>query len=193
MKNFLKTYFCVYDIVMILLVGASASGKTEIAKFLFRRYGMVKAITHTTRPIRPSETKDVDYHFVSIDEFLELKEKGALVESTFYNGNYYGCSKAECGDDKCIILDPSGIASFLSLGNPHIITFFLRTTKATRQARMRLRGDDEASIQKRLQNDDKTFDEANLPHIDYIIDADEESVEYLGELIYSLYQKRIAD
>ena len=58
---------------------------------------------------------------------------------------------------------------------------------------MRLRGDDETSIQKRLQNDDKTFDEANLPHIDYIIDADEESVEYLGELIYSLYQKRIAD
>ena len=102
---------------MILLVGASASGKTEIARYLSFRYGIKKAVTHTTRPIRPSETPDVDYHFVSVVEFLDLKEKDAFVETTFYNGNYYGCSKAECGKDKCIILDPSGVSAFSGIEN----------------------------------------------------------------------------
>lgn len=176
---------------MILLVGASASGKTEIAKCLFSRYGIRKAITHTTRPIRPSEKNDVDYHFVSIDEFLALKEKGALVESTFYNGNYYGCSKAETGDDKCIILDPSGIASFEALGNPNIITFFLRTSRDTREKRMRMRGDEEESIRRRLEGDETTFDEKRLPRIDFVIDCDEGSVEEHASHIYSLYKERI--
>ena len=57
---------------MILLVGASASGKTEVAKLLKALYGIKKVITHTTRPIRKSEENDVDYHFVSKDEFLNI-------------------------------------------------------------------------------------------------------------------------
>lgn len=178
---------------MILLVGASASGKTEIAKCLASSFHIQKAITHTTRPMRVGEKQDVDYHFVSEKEFLSLKEKGALVESTFYNGNYYGCSKAETGDDKCIILDPKGIASFLALGNPNIVTFFLRTTKATREKRMHRRGDDEESIAKRLKGDDLTFDEKSLPPIDYVIDCDEGSVEELSAKVYSLYKERIGN
>ncbi|MBQ2494305.1 MAG: guanylate kinase, partial [Bacilli bacterium] len=71
---------------MILLIGASASGKTEIAKALFRLHGIKKAVTHTSRPIRPSETPDVDYHFVTEEKFLRLKEEGEFVETTDYNG-----------------------------------------------------------------------------------------------------------
>ncbi|MCR5348161.1 MAG: AAA family ATPase [Bacilli bacterium] len=178
---------------MVLLVGASASGKTEIAKYLFSRYGMVKAITHTTRPMRKGERKDVDYHFVTVEEFLRLKEANALVESTEYNGNYYGCSKAECGDDKCIILDPSGIHSFLSLGDSHIVTFFLRTKESTRLERMRKRGDEEESIRKRLRGDRVTFDPKNLPPVDYVLDCDEDDVATIGDEIYRLYQGKLSD
>ena len=178
---------------MILLVGASASGKTEIAKYLRTRYGMVKAITHTTRAMRVGERQDVDYHFVSKDEFLRLKGEDAFVETTEYNGNFYGCSKAETGDDKCIILDPTGITNFLALGNPRIVTFFLRTSKATRESRMTSRGDDPEAIAKRLEGDEKTFDEATLPPIDYFIDAETKSVAELGDAIYALYQQRLTN
>ena len=40
---------------MIVLSGASASGKTEAAKMLTSKYGIVKAITTTTRPMRVNE------------------------------------------------------------------------------------------------------------------------------------------
>ena len=177
---------------MILLLGASASGKTEIAKYLFRRYQMVKAITHTTRPMRQGERQDVDYHFVSKERFLEMKNADKFVETTLYNDNYYGCSKDECGDDKCIVLDPSGIKNFLALNNPHIVTFFLNASPAVRQKRMESRGDDPASIQKRLIGDCKTFARENLPSVDYELNVDEDSVEALGDKIYSLYKERLA-
>ncbi len=176
---------------MILLLGASASGKTELAKYLFAHFHMVKAITHTTRPMRVGERQDVDYHFVSKERFLELKKQDAFVETTEYNGNFYGCSKAECGDEKCIILDPSGVAAFQRLNSSRIITFFLRTRKDTREKRMRYRGDDEISIQKRLNGDDITFDEARLPKVDYVIDCDEIAIDDLAEKVFDLYQKRL--
>ena len=61
---------------MILLIGASASGKTEVAKVLLSKFGMKKAITHTSRPIRPSEVDGVDYHFVTKETFQRLWDEG---------------------------------------------------------------------------------------------------------------------
>ncbi len=48
---------------MIILVGASASGKTEVAKLLARKYGIRKVVTHSTRPLRSGEVNAVDYLF----------------------------------------------------------------------------------------------------------------------------------
>jgi guanylate kinase len=76
---------------MILLVGASASGKTEVAKDLYRLFGIKKAVTHTSRLPRPGEKDGVDYHFVDKETFLKLDSEGKMVENTFYNGNHYGC------------------------------------------------------------------------------------------------------
>ena len=98
---------------MIILIGASASGKTEIAKCLASQYGIKKVITHTTRPMRVNEKQDVDYHFVSEEAFLQMQKTNRFVETTFYNGNHYGSSKDEIGLDKCIVLDPEGLKSFL--------------------------------------------------------------------------------
>ena len=57
---------------MLILVGHSASGKTEIANELKRDYDMKKIITYTTRPIRVNEVNGIDYHFVTEEEFLKL-------------------------------------------------------------------------------------------------------------------------
>lgn len=47
---------------MIVLTGASASGKTEVVKLLKIKYGIDKVVTHTTREIRSLEIPDEDYH-----------------------------------------------------------------------------------------------------------------------------------
>ena len=176
---------------MILLIGASASGKTEIAKLLRSRFQMVKAVTHTTRPMRVGETNDVDYHFVSEEEFQKLLKEDAFVETTFYNGNHYGCSKKEIGHDKCVIVDPNGLKAFLALHDPSIITFRLDAEEKTREARMRLRKDKEEDIERRIKNDRRDFADEVIAPTDYRIKTDDRSLEDLTEEIHEEYLKTL--
>ena len=141
--------------------------------------------------MRQGEVNDVDYHFVSVEEFLHLKEEDAFVETTFYNGRYYGCSKKECGKDKCIVLDPKGLASFLALGDPSLVSFYLDCDERVREARMRFRGDSEDNIRSRLENDRIDFDLAKMPKPDFIIDSSTKTIEELTDEVHDLYLKTL--
>ena len=110
---------------MLILIGPSASGKTEVAKILAKKYNITKIVTYTTRQPRIHEVDGVDYNFVSLDEFAKLTEQDFFVETTYYNSNYYGTAKKDILDDKCIILDPNGLKSFLALNDKRIVTIIL--------------------------------------------------------------------
>lgn len=172
---------------MILLVGASASGKTEISKVLGVKYGVSKVVTHTTRAPRNGELDGVDYYFVNEEEFAQLAKKGAFVETTLYNGCHYGCSKAEIADDKVVIVDPNGLKSFLALQDPSIVTFYLNATEKTRLERMQGRGDKPEDVLTRLKNDKTAFSDDKLNGIDYIIETDDKDILNLSKDIYSKY------
>lgn len=172
---------------MIVLVGASASGKTEVAKLLNVLFNIKKVITHTTRPIRRSEVMDVDYHFVTEEEFLKLKDSDSFVETTFYNGNYYGSSKKEIGDNKVLIVDPVGLDSFISLNNSHIVTFFLEANEKTRFERMLLRGDSIEDAKSRIANDSLKFKEEIKNKVNYVIDSEHLTLLDMTQKVYELY------
>ena len=117
---------------MIVLAGASASGKTEVAKILASKYGIVKAIATTTRDLRVGEVNGRDYFFVSKDEFKKMIEDGRFVEHTIYNDNYYGSTKDQVAKNKCVVVDPAGLKAYIALHDSNIITFFLDSTENTR-------------------------------------------------------------
>lgn len=180
------------DEKMIILVGASASGKTEVAKELNAKYGMKKVVTHTTRKKREHEIDDVDYHFVDVPTFLSLKEKSTFVETTQYNENYYGTSKSEIGDNKCLIVDPNGMHAFQALNDSHIVTFLLIASKETRKKRMQLRGDDSLSIEKRLENDENSFSMDKIGKVDFVIDTEKLSIEEISSIIMKNYREKLS-
>ena len=177
---------------MIVLVGASASGKTEVARALKNKYGLTKIITHTTRAMREKEIDGVDYHFVSVEDFLNLKKDNYFVETTEYNGNYYGTSRKEIEDNKVLVVDPNGLHAFVALGDHRIVTFFLNAAESTREKRMLLRGDHPEAIQKRLENDKADFSYNNVGRTDFVIDTEKISVEEVADSIYKLYIGRLA-
>lgn len=178
---------CCYNMAMILLIGASASGKTEVSKLLRKEYGIVKVVTHTTRAPRVNEKNGVDYYFVTKEEFEALKAKNFFVETTTYNGNFYGCSKREVSDDKCLIVEPNGLRSFMALGDQSIVTFLLSATEKTRRERMLLRGDDPAEVEKRLGVDRVDFDSSKIASTDFSIETDERSLSEITNDIYLKY------
>ena len=177
---------------MIILCGASASGKTVTALELQRKYGLKKAITTTTREKRVGETDGVEYFFISKDEFQKRLKENRFVESSLYNGNYYGCGIDQVADDKVVVLDPNGLHSFKKLQNKNVITFLLIADEKTRRERMVSRGDKEENIEQRIINDVVDFSLEKIGEVDFVIKTGDKSIEETADLIYKFYKEKIA-
>lgn len=173
---------------MIVLAGASASGKTEVAKLLAKKYGITKIVTTTTRDKRVGEVDGVDYFFVSNDKFEQMIQEGRFVEYTLYNGNMYGSTKDQIAQNKCVVIDPAGLRSYIALNDPSIVTFYLEADESTRHKRMLLRGDEPSKVRSRIKHDRIAFKKENIVHVDYIIDSsNNHSVEEVTDEIYQIY------
>lgn len=172
---------------MILLIGASASGKTEIAKELTKLFGIEKAVTTTTRAPRINEKNGVDYFFITKEEFLKREKQGLFVETTNYNDNFYGCGKDQISDSKIVIVDPNGLKSFLKLNNKSIITFFMDASEETRYTRMIDRGDSIKNAKARIKLDRKDFNKDNIAKTDYVINTENSNAVALATDVYNKY------
>lgn len=172
---------------MLILIGPSASGKTEVAKLLSSRYNITKIVTYTTRKPRIHEINGVDYNFISVEEFAKLTEENFFVETTYYNSNYYGTAKKDIKDDKCIILDPNGLKTFLALNDKRIVSIYLNSEEDIRYERMIKRNDSEEDAKKRLINDRIAFNDSNLQGITFVVDSDNIPLYELTNKIHNLY------
>mgnify|MGYP004697379799 CR=1 FL=1 len=173
---------------MLVLIGPSASGKTEVANILIKKYQLRRMVTYTTRPIRINEINGVSYNFVSVDKFIKLKEMDAFVETVYYNGNYYGTLKKDVSNDKIVILEPNGFNEFKKKMPNAICSFYLETSEKVREQRMKERKDKEEDIEKRIINDRKSFE--NVLGCDYVIENENITLEELADKIYNIYKEK---
>lgn len=176
---------------MIVLMGASASGKTEVAKMLGHIFNIKKVVTHTTREMRPGEINGVDYNFVTKDEFGKLLRENYFVETVEYNNNFYGTSKKEMGTNKVLIIEPNGLKPIKALKNDHIVVFFMQASRSVRRKRMVARGDDPHVAMERIIIDDSKFDPRHIVGIDYTIDSENQSIRDIALEVYEKYAKKI--
>mgnify|MGYP003290573503 CR=1 FL=1 len=176
---------------MLILVGASASGKTATALNLQKRYGLIKAVTTTTRQMREGENNGIDYFFVDKEEFEKRIKKDKFVEHSIYNNNYYGCGRDQVADNKVIVLDPNGVKSFQNLHDSRVISILLTCNKETRKQRMQLRGDQSGKIIERLTNDIEDFSEDKTSNVDFIVDTSKKTIDEVTDEVYRLYQNKL--
>ena len=172
---------------MLVISGASASGKTEVAHIISKKYGLTRVITVTTREKRVGEVDGVDYFFVSREDFLKLIKEDKLVEYTEYNGNLYGSRKDQIADDHILVIEASGLKAYIALNDPSIITFALTANAKIREERMKCRGDKECDIEKRLKSDRTVFSKTNLKGVNYFIENNTASLDELADDIYDKY------
>lgn len=171
---------------MLVLIGPSASGKTEIARLLIERHGFKKMVTYTTRPPRAHEVNGRDYHFLSKADFLVKEKLNFFLETSFYSGHYYGTAFKDAAHDKVLIVDVRGARALYETLKDTIMIFFIQTPEPIRRCRMIERGDAETDIATRLAFDRDYFNIEALPHVDRIIDN---STADLGELTKHIYQE----
>ena len=87
--------------MLVIISGPSGVGKDTIIEALQRR-GHLPAyhyvVTCTTRPRRPNEIDGVSYTFLSVPEFLALRDAGELLEANEVHGNWYGTPRTGVRD-----------------------------------------------------------------------------------------------
>jgi guanylate kinase len=178
---------------MLILIGPSASGKTESAKIMINRYPISRVVTCTTRPQRVNEIDGFDYHFVNDAQFMDMLKHNFFAETAVYNGYCYGTPLNELRDDKLIILEPQGFRSFLDLKMCKIVAIFLQTKEEVRIGRMEHRKDKAEDIAKRIASDRVDFDLKKIKGLDLVIDTSEVTLSDLADCIYSNYMKILSE
>jgi len=115
----------------VVLVGSTGSGKNEIAKEILERTDCFEKLVSYTTNINECSKDSENYHYVTTEEFLAMREADELFESTVYANNYYGSKKSDIedilarGKHVLTVMDICGAMS-LKTHFPHVITIYIK-------------------------------------------------------------------
>ena len=164
----------------IFIVSApSGAGKTSLVRALLEADLRVKlSISYTTRAPRPGEVEGQHYHFVDLNAFMLMLNRGDFLESAEVYGNHYGTSQrwienqVALGLDILLEIDWQGAAQVRKLMPQAISIFVLPPSITALQARLTGRGQDAAAvIAKRVAA--AREDMSHFGEFDYVIINDD--------------------
>lgn len=147
---------------VLVMSGPSGSGKSTVVNRLCADSSvrLIKMISATTRPIRPTETDGEDYYFLTDEEFGQRRDAGdfAECEEVHSSGFWYGTLMSELqrarelGGWAFLEIDVQGALRVIEQ-YPDAVSIFLRTpSDEVFEQRLRARGtESEEVIQRRLQ------------------------------------------
>ena len=174
---------------IIVLVGASGTGKTLLANLFAKKYSFTKVVTHTTRPKRNSEVDGIDYYFCTKEEFERMVNSKKTLEYVTNYDNYYGTFQSDCQARSIIVLDIRGAKTWKEYAKSiglSVIVVLVNLSPETRLNRMLKRGDTIDASKKRIQMDND-IDLINNEEIDLILNIEEdETPEQLTVKLYEL-------
>jgi guanylate kinase len=131
--------------LLIVLSGPSGVGKGTVCTALRRLSPeLVYSVSATTRKPRQGEVDGVNYFFKTREQFMQMIERGELLEWAEYVGNYYGTPAEfvrrtiESGQDIILEIDVQG-AMQVKRNFPNGVFIFL-TPPSLDELRLRIEG-----------------------------------------------------
>ncbi len=142
-----------------MISAPSGAGKTTICREIMKHRDNVRqSVSFTTRPPREGEVNDVDYTFVSEEEFRRMIDRKEFVEWAEVHGHLYGTSKfrleglLDQGHDVILDIDTHGAAQIRSIFAHGVFVFILPPSMKSLRDRLEKRQRDRTEeIEKRLQ------------------------------------------
>jgi guanylate kinase len=140
--------------LVIVLIGASAVGKSTIAEYLSEAGIVQPTPTWATRPPRDGE-KDTcyDHRFVSGEEFDRQERKGDFIDQHTFYGARYGVpplTKPPEGREALVVLKPVFVPEFVK-HYPHTRIYQIEASTEKLSARMYARGQSIEDIGERMR------------------------------------------
>ncbi len=178
---------------IVVIAGPTASGESTFTHELIDGYdNFVKLVSATTREPRMNEKNEVDYYFLSKEDFFEKVHEGNIIEHTYVENRdaYYGTYKPDL-DEKLLKglnivanTDPKGAKFYKE--NYGATTIFLKPkSMAVIEDRLRRRDPSitEEEVQSRLVSAEREIRDADHKFDHVVWNTDGGFVETLFEVI----------
>jgi guanylate kinase len=165
--------------LVLVICAPSGTGKSTLVRRLVEEYPRFAfSVSCTTRAPRGQERDGVDYHFLSKDDFLSMRDKGEFAEWAEVHGNYYGTplvplrQELDQGRDVLFDIDVQGAMQLKRSFPDGLYVFLLPPSRTELERRLRGRGTDaEEAIRRRLAGAAKEMHAA--PEFDHWIVNDD--------------------
>jgi guanylate kinase len=186
---------------LFVLSGPSGAGKTTVVNEVIRQcpYRLRRAVTATTRPLRPGEIEGVDYHSWTANRFKAAIQDGQMLEhAVVFGRDYYGTPRSEVepfrttGTGVILVIDVQGAAQVRSSCESDLVSIFLDVPSLDElERRLRSRGsEDDARIIRRLETARQERARANEFTYRVMNDLVPNAVRALSVIIAGEYQTR---
>ena len=178
---------------LIIFSAPSGAGKSSLIRKLVQLsdQSIELSVSATTRASRDGEVHGKDYFFMSDDEFNQMKENDAFLESANVHGFQYATIKSyvqekiNSGISVILDIDVQGFTQIKNSLMEHISIFILPPSFEELEKRLFTRGQDSnEAISKRLKNAVTELKYADM--FDYVVLNDEfnKTIETLSSILF---------
>ena len=178
---------------LIIFSAPSGAGKSSLIRKLIQLsdQSIELSVSATTRASRDGEVHGKDYFFMSDDEFNQMKDNDAFLESANVHGFQYATIKSyvqekiNSGISVILDIDVQGFTQIKNSLMEHISIFILPPSFEELEKRLLTRGQDSNEvISKRLKNAVTELKYADM--FDYVVLNDEfnKTIETLSSILF---------
>ena len=189
---------------LVVVSGPSGAGKTSVMKRVFRGcpVPLVRSVSATTRPSRPSEIDGKDYHFLSAEAFVSRRQGGEFLEcfEVFTQGHWYGTLRntvttgLNAGKWVVLEIDVQGAAAVMREYADAVTIFLQPSSLEELECRLRGRGTEtEEAIQRRLATAQRELAVAKRYRYHVINDDMDRAVQEISDILTREWEKRRDD
>ncbi len=144
--------------LLVVISGPSGVGKDTVLDHMKQRgLPFHFVVTATTRPIRPGEVEGEDYFFVEEQEFLDMIDRGELIEHALVYNDHKGVPRQQIreamdsGQDVVMRVDVQGAKTIRALAPEALMIFLTAGDEEALERRLRKRRtESEADLRLRL-------------------------------------------
>ena len=164
---------------LFVFAAPSGAGKTTLVHAVVRKHPELRfSISYTTREPRINEANEVDYIFIDEVEFMQLRDRGEMLEYAQVFDNYYATSRSQVenhlADDRSVVLeiDWQGAQQVRNSMPDCVTIFILPPSFAELERRLRDRRTDKPEVIERRLRDARS-DVGHWKEFDHVIINDD--------------------